>query len=210
MRQRATQHNNDCSCVRDELSKTLNSKRHMVYKFLVISDEVDNFKRVIKIDSDATFKELNDAILESVGYTKDQMTSFFICEDDWEKHTEVTLVDMGKDSDEDIWLMESTRLSELVEDEGQRLMFTFDYLTDRSFFMELRETIFGEDVEKAVCTKAVGDAPAQMVDFEEIEKKIARQAEIDDLDADFYGSDEYDISELDEESFGSYDPSNEY
>lgn len=182
----------------------------MVYKFLVISDEVDNFKRVIKIDSDATFKELNDAILESVGYTKDQMTSFFICEDDWEKHTEVTLVDMGKDSDEDIWLMESTRLSELVEDEGQRLMFTFDYLTDRSFFMELRETIFGEDVEKAVCTKAVGDAPAQMVDFEEIEKKIARQAEIDDLDADFYGSDEYDISELDEESFGSYDPSNEY
>lgn len=182
----------------------------MVYKFLVISDEVEDFKRVIKIDSDATFKELNDAILDSVGYTKNQMTSFFICEDDWEKHTEVTLVDMGKESDEDIWLMESTRLSELVEDEGQRLMFTYDYLTDRSFFMELRETIFGEELEAAVCTKSVGEAPAQMIDFEEVEKKMAQQANIDDLDADFYGTDEYDISELDEDSFGSYDPSMDY
>ncbi len=182
----------------------------MVYKFLLISDEVEDFKRVIKIDSDATFKDLNDAILDAVGYTKDQMTSFFICEDDWEKHTEVTLVDMGKESDEDLWLMDSTRISELVEDEGQRLMFTFDYLTDRSFFMELRETIFGEELTEAVCTKSVGEAPAQMIDFEEIEKKMARQAAIDDLDADFYGSDEYDISELDEDSFGSYDPSNDY
>lgn len=182
----------------------------MIYKFLIVSDEVDDFKRVIKIDSDATFKELNDAILDSVGYTHDQMTSFFICEDDWEKGTEVTLVDMGRDSDEDIWLMESTRLSDLVEDEGQRLMYVFDYLTDRAFFMELRETIFGDDLESAVCTKSVGDAPAQMVDFEDIEKKIAQQAAADDLDADFYGTDEYDISELDEDSFGSYDPSMDY
>ena len=183
----------------------------MIYKFLIVSDEVDDFKRVIKIDSDATFKELNDAILDSVGYTHDQMTSFFICEDDWEKTTEVTLVDMGRDSDEDIWLMDSTRISDLVEDEGQRLMFVFDYLTDRAFFMELREIIFGEELESAVCTKKVGEAPAQMVDFEEIEKKIAaQQLAADDLDADFYGTDEYDISELDEDSFGSYDPTMDY
>ena len=182
----------------------------MIYKFLIVSDEVDDFKRVIKIDSDATFKELNDAILDSVGYTHDQMTSFFICEDDWEKTTEVTLVDMGRDSDEDIWLMEKTRLSDLVEDEGQRLMYVFDYLTDRAFFMELRETIFGEELDAPVCTKSVGDAPAQMVDFEEVEKKIAQQAAVDDLDADFYGADDYDISELDEDRFGSYDPSMDY
>ena len=118
---------------------------------------------------------------------------------------------MGKESDEDIWLMDSTRISDLVEDEGQRMMFVFDYLTDRAFFMELRETIFGETLEEAVCTKNVGDAPAQMVDFEEIEKKIvAQQAMGDDLDADFYGADEYDISELDDESFGSYDPTMDY
>lgn len=56
----------------------------MIYKFLIVSEEVDDFKRVIKIDSEATFKELNDAILDSVGYSHNEMTSFFICDDDWE------------------------------------------------------------------------------------------------------------------------------
>ena len=95
----------------------------MIYKFRIVSDEVDNFRREICIDSDATFLDLHDAILDSVGFTKDQMTSFFICDDDWEKKTEITLVDMGKDSDEDTWIMSSTRLSDLIEDEGQRLVF---------------------------------------------------------------------------------------
>ena len=60
----------------------------MIYKFRIVSDEVDNFRREICIDSDATFLDLHDAILDSVGFTKDQMTSFFICDDDWEKKTE--------------------------------------------------------------------------------------------------------------------------
>ena len=47
----------------------------MIYKFRIVSDEVDNFKREICIDSDASFLELHDAILDSVGFSKDQMTS---------------------------------------------------------------------------------------------------------------------------------------
>ena len=54
----------------------------MVFRFLILSDEVDDFKREIKIDSEATFLDLYNAIMDSVGYTKDQMCSFFICDDD--------------------------------------------------------------------------------------------------------------------------------
>lgn len=57
----------------------------MVYKFTLISDEVDDFVREIKIDSDATFYDLHKIILNCVGYKDDQMTSFFICDEDWEK-----------------------------------------------------------------------------------------------------------------------------
>ena len=119
----------------------------MIYKFRIVSDEVDNFRREICIDSDATFLDLHDAILDSVGFTKDQMTSFFICDDDWRKRPKSPLVDMGKDSDEDTWIMSSTRLSELIEDEGQRLVFVFDYMTDRMFFMELKEIEPGKDLD---------------------------------------------------------------
>ena len=73
----------------------------MVYKFRIISDESDDFIREIQIDSEASFYDLHEAIIKSVGYTDDQMTSFFTCDDDWEKEKEVTLEDMGNDSYEE-------------------------------------------------------------------------------------------------------------
>ena len=57
----------------------------MVYKFRLLSDEVEDFRRDIEIDSDATFLDLHKAILESVNYPDDQMTSFFICDENTKK-----------------------------------------------------------------------------------------------------------------------------
>lgn len=106
----------------------------MVYKFRIISDEVDDFLREIKIDSEASFYDLHEAILKSTGYKDDQMTSFFICDDDWEKETEITLEDMGTgSSEEDTYVMKDTRLSELLEDEKQKLLYVFDPLAERVF-----------------------------------------------------------------------------
>lgn len=48
----------------------------MIYRFTIISDEVDNFVREIQIDPEATFYDFHEAILKSTGYTNDQMTSF--------------------------------------------------------------------------------------------------------------------------------------
>lgn len=178
---------------------------NMVYKFLILSDEVDHFAREIEIDSEATFLELNDAILESVGYTKDQLTSFFICENNWEKKIEVTLMDMETDFDEDSWVMGETRLSELLEEEKQRMLFVFDNMTERAFFIELREIITGKNLKKAVCTKSVGNPPAQTIDFEEMEKNV--KSNDLGIDEDFYGDDDYDPSELDAEGFDDLDMS---
>ena len=80
----------------------------MLFRFLILSDEADDFKREIKIDSESTFLDLQNAILDSVGYTKDQMTSFFICDDDWSKKTEITLVEMDTSSEEDSYVMADT------------------------------------------------------------------------------------------------------
>ena len=181
----------------------------MIYKFRIVSDEVDNFKREICIDSDASFLELHDAILDSVGFSKDQMTSFFICDDDWEKKTEITLMDMGKDSDEDTWIMASTKISDLIEDEGQLLVFVFDYMTDRMFFMELKEIEPGKDLETPVCTRKEGNPPQQTMDFEELEKKNAANNS-SDFDETFYGDETFDPSELDEEGFADLNMDDEY
>ena len=64
----------------------------MIYRFIVLSDEVEDFVREISIDADSTFLQLNDAILDSVGYSHDQMTSIFVTNENWEKKAEFTLM----------------------------------------------------------------------------------------------------------------------
>ena len=55
----------------------------MIYKFVIVSDEADNFKLQISIDSTATFMELRNVILDSAGYSKEQMDSFYLFDDEW-------------------------------------------------------------------------------------------------------------------------------
>ncbi|MBD5371149.1 MAG: hypothetical protein HDR80_08410 [Bacteroides sp.] len=168
----------------------------MVYKFKLVSDEVTNFAREIEIDSEATFLQLRNAILDSVDYSKDELDSFFLCDDDWTKHEEVTLEDMGSSSDEDIWLMDETPLAELIEDDGQKVIFVFDYMTERSFFMELKEIIPGRNLVEAICTFKRGKAPDQHIDLNEFENKIDAASLKDDLDLDLYAEGGYNDDDL--------------
>lgn len=172
----------------------------MIYRFTIVSDEVDDFIREIKIDSDATFLDLHKAILDSCGYKDDQMTSFFICDEDWEKEKEVTLEDMGTSSDEDSWIMKDTRLSDLLEDEKQRLLYVFDPLTDRVFFIELTEIITGKDLDKPVCSRKHGKAPQQTIDFDEMNKTTTTNNSLD-IDENFYGDQSFDPDEFDPDGF---------
>ena len=173
----------------------------MVYRFTIISDEADDFLREIKIDSEATFHELHECILKSCGYTDDQMTSFFLCDENWEKEQEVTLEDMGSSSDEDSYVMRETPLSELCEEEKQHLLYVFDPLADRVFFIELSEIITGKDLDKAVCSKKHGDAPQQTLDFDEL---MTKETNID-LGENFYGDEDFDMDEFDPDGFSMGD-----
>lgn len=176
----------------------------MVYRFKLVSDEADNFSREIEIDSEASFLQLRNAILDSVGYSKDELDSFFLCDDDWQKEEEITLEEMDTSSDRDTWLMESTPLYEMIEEEGQKLIFVFDYMTERCFFMEMKETIPGRNLVEPICTLKQGTPPAQHIDINEFEKnideKISKEFEITD---DFYEGNQY--NEEDVEGFGFVD-----
>lgn len=173
----------------------------MVYRFKLVSDEVSNFAREIEIDSENTFLQLRNAVLDSVDYSKDELDSFFLCDDGWEKQEEITLEDMGPGaSDTDTWLMEDTPLSEMIEEEGQKMIFVFDYLTERSFFMELKEVYPGRTLADPVCTFKKGKAPAQSIDLDEFDRKIDLKAQekIEDLDMDTFSPEAYDEEELGE------------
>ena len=176
----------------------------MIYTFRIVSDEADNFRREIQIDADATFLDLRNAICDSVGYDKNLLSSFFMCDDGWEREQEICVEDMGSESSQDVYLMEDTPISDFVEDEGQRLVWVFDYFTDRSFFIEMKKSAPGKHLSEPLCSVAQGNPPAQLVnlnDFDaQIDAKAAKQAATD-LDDEFYGSDEFNEDEFDAAGF---------
>lgn len=176
----------------------------MIFNFRLVSDKVDNFKREIEIDADDTFLDLRNAICDAVQYDRSEMCSFFLCDDSWEKEKEITLEDMGTDSDEDTYLMDECILSDYLDDEGQKLMFVFDYMTDRAFFLQLKKIITGKSLKDPVCTLSMGKAPDQHIDMKrfeaEIDAKAAKQASLEDFGEDF-DEDGYNEDEFDPEGF---------
>ncbi|MBO6189809.1 MAG: hypothetical protein J6N92_03235 [Alloprevotella sp.] len=175
----------------------------MILKLKFISDEQEGFLREIEIDGDATFLDLCKALLESCSYPDDQMTSFYICDDEWERREQVTREDMGTTSvDEDCYVMQETRLSEFLSEAGQRLEFVFDPFNERVFY----GTVSGErggSLKAPKLLRTKGKAPRQIeeLDFSMPTAKTQKRG-ADDVDDDFYGgSAAFNDDELDLEGF---------
>ena len=171
----------------------------MIYKFSLISDEVPNFRREIKIDADATFFDLHKIIMDCNEYDKNEMTSFFMSDERWRKKQEISLVEIETDSDVDSFIMEEEVLSDWLEEENQRLIFVFDYYNMRGFFIELSEIILGKNLFNPICNYKRGGAPSQFIKEEVVLKPNIVAVSTIDTDEDFYGDEEYDPEELDKE-----------
>ena len=170
----------------------------MIYKITFSCDEVDGFRRVFEADSDASFLELHTAILKSMGFPDDQMTSFFMCNDRWEKEQEVTLIEMGSNFEYDNMIMESTRLSDLMEDRGQRLIYVYDPMYERYIFGSLTEIMPGI-MSGVECPENRGEAPKQLQTEDVAEATRAKDAAWED--DDMFSDSQFDIDDLDAEGF---------
>ena len=166
----------------------------MVYRFTLISDEVAQYKREIQIDPDATFLELFQAIYKSNQYTTTEKASFYTCDEDWELKKEISLQENEDNFEDDIWVMADTAISELIEDEYQRLVLQFNPPYERYFFIELSEIIIGENISKAKVTKKEGEAPVQY--FEEPKEEVKTTTKKLDVDETFYGDQDCDSLEI--------------
>lgn len=164
----------------------------MIYKFTIISEEVEGFVRDIQIDSESTFLALHNSILASVDYSQVSNASFYICDQYWDKENEVLLQEIDSNPEFDTWLMEDTTLDHFLEEERQRIIHIFDLENERGFHIELTEIIPGESLDEDKCTRSKGEAPLQFLD----EDEVVVQENTVDLDEDFYGSVDFDLEDI--------------
>lgn len=161
----------------------------MRFRIRFISDEVEGFLREIEINDDATFLDLSQAVLRACDYPDDQMTSFFLCNDEWERGVQITREDMMVGESEDIYVMADTRLSEFIEDEGQHLEYIFDPFNDRFFYMTVRAILSGDGENIFEVVKSKGEAPAQIKELSDVETLLTGKNELIEAD-DAYFSEE--------------------
>ena len=75
------------------------------------------------------------------------------------------------------------------------MIYVFDPLAERVFFIELAEIITGKELAHATCSRKEGEAPKQTIDFDE---QMNTNAALD-LDENFYGDQEFDMEDFDPE-----------
>lgn len=170
----------------------------MQYLIRVICDEIEDFRRDILIDEDATFLDLSRIILQSCGYADDQMTSFYICNTEWERGEQITREDVRDSAaDQDIYVMADTELNTFLDEGVVHMEYVFDPFNDRVFSLIVREEQAGRG--EAEIVKSVGKAPLQITDLDLSDAALiagttaAGGIELDDFGIETYNSDELDF-----------------
>ena len=121
-----------------------------ICKFHLITDEQDDFFREIEIRGNQTFRQLHDFLIKNLNLKKDELASFFIVDDFWNRMLEITLIDMAveakSDDEEDqvtpeVYLMDEVKIERFVKELGQKLIYEYDFLQLHAFQLELTEFI---------------------------------------------------------------------
>lgn len=199
----------------------------MIYRFVIVSPEARSFRRDIRIGSESTFTDLRSALYDDIGYSPIEPSLIHLTDQSWSRRMTVYEVEPPHSrSDEDVYLMKSTRLSELLSNERERLMLTFDIERSRAFYIELREMTSGSLPCVFEISRSEGEPPLQTLPVEEVKKETKPKkvsSEVPDEEQgkrkrklneeatpDEYGSEAFDSSELDPEGFGTSDESGEF
>jgi len=131
------------------------------YKFriLIDTDSEEDIFRDIVISPQSDFETLYHAIIAAFEFKGDQLGSFYVSNDDWDKGHEIALMDMGLGNDLNApFLMKDTPIATVVRGEGQKLILVYDFLKMWCFLIEMVEILPNESEEPELYF-SVGDAP---------------------------------------------------
>lgn len=174
-------------------------------KFRVLLDSEQNQEifRDIVIDKDATFETFYNTIIQSFSFAGDQMASFYVSNDDWDKGHEISWMDMTYGEDEEVEapsVMSKAKLFEHIEEADQKFILVYDFLRMWIFLIEL----IGyekESPESPLVALSVGMAPPE--DSRMLSSEAFEGEEMENEDDDF-GFDDFDDG-MNEEDFGNID-----
>lgn len=171
------------------------------YKFRVLLDTKgdEEIFRDIVIGPQNDFEVLYHAIIAAFGFRGDQLGSFYVSNDNWDKGHEIALMDMGLGNDLNApFLMKDTSIAAVIRNEGQKLILVYDFLKMWCFLIEMVEIMpMGSDEPELYFS--VGEAP----DEDDREIDLGGPTGLPDLGDDI--DDIFSEFEGDDDEFGGFE-----
>ncbi len=133
----------------------------MNYTIRVVLDAPEDIARDISIDSRSTFLELHATIQQAFEFDNSQMASFFMSDENWSKGQEVTLMKMDFDDGSSSKEMSDTILIDLLEKQGDKMVYVFDFMLMWCFYVELLEITPSKSQHPPKIIRSIGKSPYQ-------------------------------------------------
>lgn len=168
-------------------------------KFRVLLDSQDKtevFRDILIADSD-NLESFYRAIVDAYQFSQDQMASFYVSNDQWDKGHEIALFDMSFGDDDHVIpdVMSSTTVEEFIEVKNQKFILVHDFMRMWIFLIELID-YQEETPERPILKLSVGNAPAEesKSSDELLFETDSTDMDDDDEDEDEFGFDDYEDS----------------
>jgi hypothetical protein len=110
------------------------------FRILLDSDKNEEVFRDVLISDTSDFETFYHAIMKSFDFKGDQMASFYVSNEDWDKGHEISLLDMSYDDDSidsPATVMKDAVIKDFLEEPDQRFILVYDFMKMWIFLIEL-------------------------------------------------------------------------
>jgi len=159
----------------------------MIYRFRVIldNDTEDDIFRDIEINKEDSLAEFHKSIITSFGFSNNEIASFYLSDNQWNQGEEILLFSF---EDQDNKVMSDILISDVINNQNNKLIYVYDFLNMWTFLIELVEVaegIKGIDYPNIIFSKGEIPEKAPEKKFESEKREI-----VDGEDPESYKEDD--------------------
>lgn len=110
----------------------------MIIKLRIILEAEENVFRDLEIKTDQNLLELHHGIKKAFDLKGEEMSSFYLSNDDWYQGSEIPLEDVSED--DKIETMADIKIGQVIPEKGNKMIFVYDFLNLWTFYVEVVET----------------------------------------------------------------------
>ena len=160
-------------------------------KFRILLDTKKNeeiFHDILIADGE-DFETFFQTIIQSLEFKADQMASFYVSNETWDKGEEISLLDLSEGEESQVQIMKDTKVKDHLLDRDQKFILVYDFLKMWIFLIELigvqEETPDAPQLVLSVGTNPKEDSKELSDDFQMISESM------DDMEEDDFGFNDF-------------------